>query len=147
MSLVRLDESGQELTPAFLRRRGLRRGRGRVAYRHAGPGRAAYALATMDRKVARRVLANPLWIALTAPARWLLERLRPVGFQTNGLGVVNEGILGLALHGKRQPEVVVGLGIGAKLEKSLEMSHSLVEPALLYAKQPQVFVGLGSVFF
>ena len=65
---------GRDVIP--VRRRGLRRGRGRVAYRHAGPGRAAYALATMDRKVARRVLANPLWIALTAPARWVLDRVR-----------------------------------------------------------------------
>ena len=61
-----------------VRRHGLLPGRrGRVGYRRAGPGRAAYAAATRNRRVARRVLANPLWIALTAPARWLLDRVRP----------------------------------------------------------------------
>ena len=65
---------GRERIP--VRRFGLR-GRSRVVYRSAGPGRAAYALAVSDHKVARRVLANPLWIALTAPARWLLDRVRP----------------------------------------------------------------------
>jgi len=52
-------------------------GRRHVAVRHLGPGRAAYAAATRDHRVARRILANPLWIALTAPARWLLDRIRP----------------------------------------------------------------------
>jgi hypothetical protein len=61
-----------------VRRHGLLPGRrGRVVYRHAGPGGAAYATATRNRRVAGRVLANPLWIALTAPARWLLDRVRP----------------------------------------------------------------------
>jgi len=75
-----------------VRRRGLR-GRGRVVYRPAGPGRAAYALATRDRKVARRVLANPLWIALTAPARWLLDRVRPrAGGRRGGNGPPGAGV-------------------------------------------------------
>jgi hypothetical protein len=61
----------------LVRRRGLPGRRGRVVVRHTGRGRAAYAVATRNRKVARRLLANPLWIALTAPARWLLDRVRP----------------------------------------------------------------------
>src|SRR5207245_4978634 len=58
----------------LVRRRGLRR---HVVVRHLGPGRPPDAVATRNRRVARRVLANPVWIALTAPARWLLGRLRP----------------------------------------------------------------------
>jgi len=58
-----------------VRRRGLRRRH--VTVRYLGPGRATYFVATRDRRVARRVLVNPLWIALTAPARWLLGHLRP----------------------------------------------------------------------
>jgi hypothetical protein len=54
----------------------VRRGR-RVVLRNAGPGRPGYTVATRGRPLARRVLANPLWIALTAPARWLLDRIRP----------------------------------------------------------------------
>jgi hypothetical protein len=68
-----------------MRRLGLR-GRSRVAYRYAGQGRVAYAAATPNRRVARRVLANPLWIALTAPARWLLDRLRPRAGGRRGRG-------------------------------------------------------------
>ena len=52
------------------------RGR-RVVFRNVRPGRAAYAAAARDHKLARWILANPLWIALTAPARWLLDRIRP----------------------------------------------------------------------
>jgi hypothetical protein len=70
----------------LMRRRGLRRCRVRVVVRYAGPGRAAYAMAAQDRKVARRVLANPLWIALTAPARWLFDRLRPWAGGRRGRG-------------------------------------------------------------
>ena len=62
--------------PAGRDRVPVRRGR-RVVLRNVGPGRAAYAVAARDHKVARRILANPLWIALTAPARWLLDRIRP----------------------------------------------------------------------
>jgi hypothetical protein len=61
----------------LVRRRGLPGRRKRLVVRYAGPGRAAYASAIRNRKAARRVLANPLWIALTAPARWLLDRVRP----------------------------------------------------------------------
>jgi hypothetical protein len=58
----------------LVRRRGLRR---HVVIRHPGPGRAAYVVATPGRRVAWQVLANPVWIALTAPARWVLDRVRP----------------------------------------------------------------------
>jgi len=60
----------------LVRRRGLRGRPGRVVVRHAGPGRAAYAVTCRNRRLARLVLANPVWIALTAPARALLGRLR-----------------------------------------------------------------------
>ena len=63
----------------------VRRGR-RVVLRNAGPGRAGYAMATREHPVARRVLANPLWIALTAPARWLLDRIRPRAGSRRGRG-------------------------------------------------------------
>src|SRR5258708_34501112 len=59
----------------LVRRRGLP-GR-RVVARSAGPGRAAYAAATRNHKGARRVLAHPPGIALTAPARWPPGRVRP----------------------------------------------------------------------
>src|SRR5690348_6033516 len=62
--------------PAGRDRIPVRRGR-RVVFRSVGPGRAACAAATRDHTVARRILSNPLWIALTAPARWLLDRIRP----------------------------------------------------------------------
>lgn len=82
--------SGRDRIP--VRRLGLR-GRGRVVYRYAGPGRAAYAMATRDHKMARRVLANPLWIALTAPTRWLLDRLRPrAGGRRGGNGPPGAGV-------------------------------------------------------
>lgn len=54
----------------------VRRGR-RVVLRNVGPGRGACAVAVQDHKLARWILANPLWIALTAPGRWLLDRIRP----------------------------------------------------------------------
>jgi hypothetical protein len=60
-----------------VRRRGLLPGRRRVTVRDLGPGRGAYFSAARDRRVARRVLTNPLWMALTAPARWFLDHLRP----------------------------------------------------------------------
>jgi hypothetical protein len=59
--------AGRERVRVRVRRRGLP-GRGHVTVRYLPPGRWAYG---------RRVLANPLWIALTGPARWLLDRLRP----------------------------------------------------------------------
>jgi hypothetical protein len=70
----------------LVRRRGWPGRRGAVVARRAGPGRAAYAVATRNRKVARRVLANPVWIALTAPARWLLDRVRPRAGGRRGRG-------------------------------------------------------------
>src|SRR5215472_14311518 len=86
----------------LVRRRGLlRRGRERVVIRHAGPGRAAYAMAIRDHKLARRVLANPLWIALTAPARWLLDRLRPRAGGRRGRG--GNGPPGAGLREPRRP--------------------------------------------
>jgi hypothetical protein len=82
-------------------RRGLPGRRGRVVVRHAGPGRAAYAVATRNRKVARRVLANPLWIALTAPARWLLDRVRPRAGGRRGRG--GNGPPGSGVREPRRP--------------------------------------------
>jgi hypothetical protein len=74
-------------------RRGLPGLRRRVVVRYAGPGRAAYDVATRDHKVAPRVLANPLWIALTAPARWLLDRVRPrAGRGRGGNGPPGAGV-------------------------------------------------------
>jgi hypothetical protein len=38
-------------------------------------------------------LANPVWIALTAPARWVLDHLRPrVGRNGNGNGPPGAGV-------------------------------------------------------
>jgi len=45
-----------------------RRGRG-VEVQTIGPRRTGFPAAGRDHRVARRVLANPLWIALTTPAR------------------------------------------------------------------------------
>ena len=83
-----------------VRRFGLR-GRSRVVYRSASQGRAAYALAAGDHKVARRVLANPLWIALTAPARWLLDRVRPRAGGRRGRG--GNGPPGAGVREPRRP--------------------------------------------
>jgi hypothetical protein len=91
---------GRERIP--VRRRGRLPGRrGRVVYRYARPGRAAYALATRDRRVAGRVLANPLWIALTAPARWLLDRVRPRASGRRGRG--GNGPPGAGVREPRRP--------------------------------------------
>jgi len=67
----------------LVRRRGPRR---RVVVAGLGPGRAAYAVVTRNRKVAGQVLANPVWIALTAPARWLADRVRPRAGGRRGRG-------------------------------------------------------------
>ena len=85
----------------LVRRRGWPGRRGTVVVRHAGPGRAAYAVATRNRKVARRVLANPLWIALTAPARWLLDRVRPRAGGRRGRG--GNGPPGSGVREPRRP--------------------------------------------
>jgi hypothetical protein len=87
-------------------RRGLRAGRDRVlvrrrwlpgrrmvAVRHPGAGRASYTVATYQGRVAWRVLANPVWIALTAPARWLFGRVRPrAGGRRGGNGPPGAGV-------------------------------------------------------
>jgi hypothetical protein len=86
----------------LVRRRGLPgRRRGRVAVRHLGPGRAARAVAIRDHKVARRVLANPLWIALTAPARWLLDRVLLLAGGRRGRG--GNGPPGAGVREPRRP--------------------------------------------
>ena len=59
------------------RDRSLVRRRGHVMLRNLGPAGAALPVVFTGHPVARRILANPLWIALTAPARWLLDRIKP----------------------------------------------------------------------
>jgi hypothetical protein len=86
--------------PAGRDRIPMRRGR-RVVLRSVRPGRAGYAMATRDHKVARRVLANPLWIALTAPARWLLDRIRPRAGSRRGRG--GNGPPGAGVREPRRP--------------------------------------------
>src|SRR5262249_59492778 len=54
----------------------VRRGR-RVVVRNIGPVRATYPAADTGHGVARRVLANPLWIPPTAPPRPFLRPIRP----------------------------------------------------------------------
>ncbi len=78
----------------------VRRGR-RVVLRNAGPGRAGYAMAIREHPVARRILANPLWIALTAPARWLLDRIRPRAGSRRGRG--GNGPPGAGVREPRRP--------------------------------------------
>lgn len=85
----------------LVRRRGLPGRRRRAVVRHVGPGRPVYAAATRNRKVARRVLANPLWIALTAPARWLLDHLRPRAGGRRGRG--GNGPPGAGVREPRRP--------------------------------------------
>jgi hypothetical protein len=51
--------------------------------------------------VARRVLANPVWIALTAPARWVLDRLRPRAGSGRGRG--GTGPPGAGVREPRRP--------------------------------------------
>jgi hypothetical protein len=85
----------------LVRRRRLPGRRGGVVVRHVGPRPAAYASATRDRKVARRVLANPLWIALTAPARWLLGHVRPRAGGRRGRG--GDGPPGAGVREPRRP--------------------------------------------
>jgi hypothetical protein len=85
----------------LVRRRGLPGRHKRLVVRYAGPGPAAYAAATPKRRVARRVLTNPLWIALTAPARWLLDRLRPRASGRRGRG--GNGPPGAGVREPRRP--------------------------------------------
>ena len=78
----------------------VRRGR-RVVFRNARPGRAAYAMAARDHRGAQRILANPLWIALTAPARWLLDRIKPRAGGRRGRG--GNGPPGAGVREPRRP--------------------------------------------
>ena len=78
----------------------VRRGR-RVVLRNAGPDRAGYAMGTPGHRLARRVRANPLWIALTAPARWLLDRIRPRAGGRRGRG--GNGPPGAGVREPRRP--------------------------------------------
>jgi hypothetical protein len=74
-------------------RLGLRRHR--VVVRQLGPRWAVGAAsATVHRRgtVARMVLSNPLWIALTAPARWLFDHLRPRARGRGGNGPPGAGV-------------------------------------------------------
>ena len=48
------------------------------------------------------LLFNPLWIALTAPARWLLDRLRPLAGSRRGRGG-NGGPPGAGVREPRRP--------------------------------------------
>jgi len=57
-----------------------------------------------------RVLLNPVWIALTAPARWLLGRLRPLAGNRRGRGG-NGGPPGAGVREPRRP--LPGLPAGA----------------------------------
>lgn len=78
------------------------RGRRRVVViRQDGPGQVTYAVAGRDRVVARHVLANPVWIALTAPARWLLDRVRPRAGGRRGRG--GNGPPGAGVREPRRP--------------------------------------------
>jgi len=78
----------------------VRRGK-RVVFRNARPGWPAYAMAAQDHRGPRRVLANPLWIALTAPARWLLDRIRPRAGSRRGRG--GNGPPGAGVREPRRP--------------------------------------------
>jgi len=78
----------------------VRRGR-RVVFRNARPGRAAYAMAAQDHGGARRILANPLWVTLTAPARWFLDRIKPRAGSRRGRG--GNGPPGAGVREPRRP--------------------------------------------
>lgn len=92
--------------------RGLPRGRDRVLVRRRrprrgavvrdlGPGRGGHAAMTPAHRVIWQVLANPVWVALTAPARWLLDRLRPTAGSRRGRG--GNGPPGAGVREPRRP--------------------------------------------
>jgi hypothetical protein len=54
------------------------------------------------RRPVHRVLFNPVWIALTAPARWLLDHLRPFAGSRRGRGG-NGGPPGAGVREPRRP--------------------------------------------
>jgi hypothetical protein len=70
----------------------------RRRYRHTGPGWISPGEACRGRRfgaLAAPLLANPLWIALTAPARWLVGHVRPLagrGRRGNGNGPPTAGV-------------------------------------------------------
>jgi hypothetical protein len=81
----------------FLRRRSAAAA-ARRHYRHTGPGWVSPWEACRGRRfgaLAAPFLANPLWIALTAPARWLTDHVRPLagrGRRGNGNGPPTAGV-------------------------------------------------------
>jgi hypothetical protein len=77
------------------------RRRGHVMLRNLGPAGAALPVAFTGHPVARRILANPLWIALTAPARWLLDRIKPRAGHRRGRG--GNGPPGAGVREPRRP--------------------------------------------
>jgi len=88
--------------PPAARDRILVRGQGRgVEVQAIGPRRTGFPAAGRDHRVARRVLANPLWIALTTPARWLLDRIRPRAGSRRGRG--GNGPPGAGVREPRRP--------------------------------------------
>jgi hypothetical protein len=56
----------------------------------------------VTRRPLHLVLCNPVWIALTAPARWLLGRLRPPAGSRRGRGG-NGGPPGAGVREPRRP--------------------------------------------
>ena len=54
------------------------------------------------RRPVHRVLLNPVWIALTAPARWVLDHLRPLAGSRRGRGG-NGGPPGAGVREPRRP--------------------------------------------
>ena len=81
--------------PVIQRRVRIRRPRGeaRVAGYALGPRKLAPAVALL--------LTNPVWIALTAPARWVLDHLRPRVGGRNGNG--GNGGPGAGVREPRRP--------------------------------------------
>lgn len=72
----------------------VRRGRGgrrRVVVRALGPRQEVFTVHRSGR-AARLFLANPIWIALTAPARWLFDHLWPRARGRGGNGPPGAGV-------------------------------------------------------
>lgn len=66
-------------------------GRRRVVVRALGPRQVSISVHRGGR-LAHLFLANPIWIALTAPARWLFDRLRPRARGRGGNGPPGAGV-------------------------------------------------------
>ncbi len=81
----------------FLRRRP-RAALTRRYYRYTGPGWVSAGVICQGRRfgpLAEPFLGNPVWIALTAPARWLIDHVRPLagrGRRGNGHGPPSAGV-------------------------------------------------------